>query len=176
MKLFLINLILFSSINAFAQEPDFRQLRWGMTREAVLAAEVGEPYEHASEISYLGYMGGLPVRIIYGFNSLDQLSAGHCEFMLSDLSASELIESHKSLEQQLSRKYGDSLDSKMLWYDELLKDNESYLPFALEKGYVGIHTTWRTATTHIALRLTGNAEDGMRLILLYDPTDLNFIK
>ncbi len=176
MKHLLSSIALLCAFSVFAQAPDFRQMNWGMTRDAVIATEAGEPYEHTTEISYLGYMGGLPVRIIYGFNSLDQLSSSHCEFFLTDLEASDLIENHKRLEQQLTRKYGPPIDSKMLWYDELLKDEVELLPYALEKGYVGIHSTWKTATTIIALRLTGSRETGLRLVLLYDPTDLTHIK
>ena len=157
---------------------DFRQTRWGMTQEQVLATESSRPSEvrRSSGEVIVQYdsipLAGLDSRVIYIFAN-DKLVRAKYLFDVEHDNQNDFIADFRTVEPLLREKYGKPANERAIWADDSTQDEpKSYLDqdratpanilpsdrlvgFAVSLGHLKLYTQWQTAGTKILHALTG---------------------
>jgi len=154
-----------SALNELMQQmtkTHFREVRWGMTQAQIRALEKGEPRGtvHSKSsgldiIVYEGKAGDLSCNFGYYFAE-NQLVEGR--YMFTEKHANDLLffADFRNVKESLTKKYGEPTRDKVLWLNDLFKDDSSQWGMALSIGHVVFEVAWRTSQTEIMLRLVGD--------------------
>lgn len=138
---FVLVLIIFSTIIGFAQEEeyDFREVKWGMSKEEVKEAEIytldsGREdslcYEDIPDIRM-----HMNVNLSYLFNE-GKLYAAVYYLTFDYPHAEAYVYDFEHIKSNLIEEYGEPALDKVTWLNEFYKDKEEYLSYALENGLV----------------------------------------
>jgi hypothetical protein len=161
-----------------ANQPDFRQAAWGMSRAQVLATETAPPSEirESSGEWIVRYdsirWGEQACRAIYIFAN-DKLVRAKYVFDAEHGDPNDFIRDYRAIEPLLHEKYGKPVSERAFWSDDALQDEpKSYLEQdraastdilpsdkfagpAISAGHLKLYTRWRGDRTKISHGLTG---------------------
>ena len=157
---------------------DFRQARWGMTQEQVLATESSRPSEirRSSGEAIVQYdsvrLAGLDSHAIYIFAN-DKLVRAKYLFDVEHDNQNDFIADFRTVEPLLREKYGKPANERAIWTDDSTQDEpKSYLDqdratpanilpsdrlvgYAVSLGHLKLYTQWQAARTKVLHALTG---------------------
>jgi len=165
-------LVIFTSI-LFAEEIkyDFRKTNWGMSREQVKATEDKKPdLEDDTLIAYKVKIDAKDFVCAYNFLEDKLYHSGYC-FVGEHTNENLYINDYEELKETLTKKYGKPKTEKVIWKNDLYKNDKSEWGFAISLGDLVYVAQWETSTTIIGLYLSGdNYEIGLNLF--YDSKEL----
>jgi hypothetical protein len=169
----LICIFLFFSIVASSNDVkyDFRQTNWGMSKEQVKATEDKEPdFEESNLLGYAVKIDGDDYRCVYSFlkNKLYNSGYGSTETHTNE---NLYIDDYNKLKDILIKKYGEPKTDKVVWKDDLYKDDKSQWGFAVSLGDLVYGAGWETPTTTITLMLYGDDYE-ISLVIGYNSKEL----
>lgn len=170
MRPFVYNQTIGQSDAGLPDEPDFRNVSWGMTRQQVKLAE-GDAYVRVVSPDVLGVWTGLNDAIMYYYFSGDQLSAAAYVFpreMFLDpstwstlkraddywsLTSNLMINDFEERQARLTEIYGPPQSYRVVWREGCYQDDRDKWGDALFRGDVRFECTWDTPRTKIILWL-----------------------
>lgn len=137
---------------------DFRNCTWGMSQEEVMEHE-SEPSIYQLNETYLRCddvkVSGLSCDIIYQFEN-DKLVYGMISFQESHSNKNFFISDFNTIEEALTTKYGNPVEEKVRWLNDLYQDDTDNWGKAISMGHLVMGTTWETDTTEIISVLGGD--------------------
>ncbi len=174
--------LLFSTTSWGGTEYDFRNTRWGMTKEEVKASESEKllkemkfdekevvSYGFDEVIIYAGKTASINVQIHYCFLN-DHLI--HAAYILAEQYEDKTlyITVFDRLRETLTEEYGSPVVNDEIWLDNKYKRNWGS---ALEFGGLYLHISWGRTRTKIDLCLSNNIDANIvNLMVLYGSRDL----
>lgn len=135
---------------------DYRGVLWGATPEAVRTREGRDAKIETDDVLVFAerlsdmdadavyiFVGGRLVRAKYMFRE---------EFT----SPNRYLSAFDQVKSLFTRKYGEPVEDKTIWHDELYRDDYRDWGKAVERGDLTLIASWKTAQTEIDLILHGN--------------------
>jgi hypothetical protein len=177
---------LFPTSSRGETEYDFRNTKWGMTKEEVKACEPGRLSKeaHLNEkevvsygfdeiIMYVDKTTSINVQIHYSFLNDHLIHAAY--FLLEQFEDKTLyITAFDKVREALNNKYGLPITDNKTRLDNKYKTNRGS---ALESGDLYLHTSWETRSTKIDLCLSKNTDANIvNLMVIYGSRDLVHMK
>ncbi|MFA7360815.1 MAG: hypothetical protein WC139_07235 [Candidatus Kapaibacterium sp.] len=136
--------------------PDFRNVNWGMSRSEVLASETKQPeWNDTSMLGYRDTILDMPVGIRYSFFK-DKLIEASLKFNQTHTSGVAWRNDYNQIKNQLINKYTMPVTDKVIWQNDIYRDNPAFHDTALLMGYVYYSTYWDLPSTEIYLQLSGD--------------------
>jgi hypothetical protein len=141
-------LLIFFTSFAFAEEYDFRQTKWGMTKEEVKSSESSQLLTDINDIlEYKTSIFDYVCKVYYYFED-GRLRSAEYDFGLFDLMENAKYV-YNFFEEILTNKYGILLDEEKLEkWDDIMRLESGEIP---EKSYQ--ETRWENNTTLIILKI-----------------------
>ena len=144
-------------------EYTFRETRWGMSKEEVIAIEGPPAHEAEDSLTYETTLAGLKAGIVYTF--VDGLLAqGGYVFMESHYENNDYIYDYSKINAYLSIKYGKPSEEGHIWYNKLFQKKQDDWGLALRLGYHSYLTLWQAGNTGIIHSLQGQDHKIVHLI------------
>jgi len=139
---------------------DFRETKWGMSEAEVKASEkikpteegVYAPYDYI--IIYDGTIANLNAWIGYQFIDKKLIGGGYV-FTESFIDKNQYIDNFLKIKDIMTRKYGTPSEDKVVWSNDLFKDNPQDYGTAVSIGHLTYQSKWQTPTTEIIIGLKG---------------------
>lgn len=159
-------LIVLPIYQTFAKESDFRNARWGMTKTEVKQLENSIlRFENDNSLFYNGVrIKYLEFELLYRFTN-NKLTSAYYSSITEHTNKNDYISDYKTLKTLLTQKYGEPIEDKVVWKDDLYKgDNEE--GFAVSVGHLFYYANWETESTEVDLTLWGNNYE-VKLMLSY---------
>jgi hypothetical protein len=169
-KIFLVVIFLFPLLNSLtAQNFDFRKTKWGMDTLQVKKAEISKLiYSKKKTLVYMGKIGDMDAKIIYNFNSSNQLYRGIYNIAFNNnvsKNPSNSVNNYLMFQDLLTIKYGEPANKKSAtingkelkqedWASNLVSDN------------LTLETKWENPQTEITLTLY-SINDELYLEIIY---------
>lgn len=152
-------------------DPDFRNTKWGMTKEQVKNSEEISIFdEDDSNLLYEGLtVSNMNASLMYTFDS-DHLYRGFYKFEESHTSYNLYITDYENLVKALTEKYGAPKWDRTKWIDNLWEGDKNDLGMAVATGGLIYGALWETPTTKITVNLIGDNFD-IRLTCTYVDID-----
>jgi len=150
------------------ENPDFRNVKWGMSLEEVISIE-GEPDDSGDTgLLYLDVdVAGFNPSLLYEFNDEGKLYTGCYFFNHPHTNKNDYIYEYNTLFKKLTSIYGDAIEDREVWKNDLFRDDPSEWGFAVSAGHLAKLARWETDTTRITLILTGDNFD-ISFALIYE--------
>lgn len=157
-KLFLIALLFSMSVQA-AVAPDFRNVRWGMSKSDVMHNEINLPdLLYDDQVGYKNISLNKEESIlVYNFKD-DILDSAAYFFLEEHTNLNLYIDDFMSLKDFLTSKYGNPSQDSMKWNDIQYKDDRLNWGKAVLLGQLECIAVWQTDRTTIVLRLRGKED------------------
>ena len=142
---------------------DFRNTRWGMSKDQVKAVEVSELGQEINDlggtigIDALGYktrLLNLDTLILYVFAN-DKLVRAQYRIVETHSNKNDYIDDHSLVKQAIRGKYGDPDRDDNIWKNDLYKDDRQQFGFAVGYGHLVYVAQWKTDHTSITQVLQG---------------------
>ena len=158
-KILLIAVLLLVAYSLFAQ---FRNTKWGMSIDEVKQTENAEPLFYAEKsfpkaLMYREWVLG--IKKLLGFYFVDnQLVRAGYGFLGYDTNYNQYIYDYNELKEALYKKYKTAIDDKILWKNDLYKDNRSKWGYAISLGHLVYFAKWETKDTNIIIILEEGSE------------------
>jgi len=152
----LILIIFCISSFLWAEEYDFRKVKWGMSKQEVLASETIKPAAQFEEgITYLTKVLNKHVGVVYRFVQNKLFSGG---YILDEEHSNynDFINDYKDFKKILTKKYGQPNYDRVFWYNDLHKDAYKNWGLAVSIGHLEYISRWDTASTRILCSLKGD--------------------
>jgi len=162
------------SLTILAKEQvfDFRETTWGMNKEQVKATEDRKPdYEENDMLSYKVKIFGGNYYCFYSFLE-DKLYNGGYFFMEEHTNKNLYINDYMELKGIITKEYGKPIMDKIIWKNDLYKDEKSEWGKAISLGDLEYWALWETLNTEICLSLDSDNYE-INLILSYDSKELS---
>jgi hypothetical protein len=154
--LFLLSFLLLCTLNSNADEYDFRDTKWGMTRAQVKASEKGEPiHDEDRLLVYKGKILDKSCDIVYIFVDNKLIRAKYF-LTVEHTYKNKYIQDYDDLKSALINKYGKPVDDRISWQNDLYKNDPSNWGMAVAVGHVSYFSKWETETTEILNVLMGD--------------------
>lgn len=156
------------------ENPDFRNCKWGMTKEDVkkYESDIEIIEEKEDEIQAKAEINNTTFLIGYYFNN-DKLEQVFMASMEEHSNENLYIDDYESFQELISKKYGEPKQDEQIWSDDLYKDKPSDWGFAISLGDLTMVSQWFTNTTEIGLTLSG---DNYEIIFGIVYRDINYEK
>ena len=156
-KLFILVFIASIFVQAklsWSENYTFRNTRWGMTAEEVIASESKlDPIEkNENIIKYETYVLGKNVELVYLFVK-NQLIGSSYKINENYLNSQHFITSYRKFKAALTTKYGSPKVEETNWQNDALRNRSSKSGLALSLGHVDYHSSWETPNTTISSSL-----------------------
>jgi hypothetical protein len=148
LAILILSLVLTKNV-CWGSDYDFRQTRWGMSHNEVLASEEIEPVEKSDNlIRYNTEVLGKNVDLLYSF--VDDKLIG-ASYRLNDnyLVSDHFIRTYSEFQKALREKYGQPKEDNITWVNNLYRNAESRRGLALSLGHVIYESAWETTNTTI---------------------------
>jgi len=167
-KIYYLTIIIFvitCHISA-AQEYDFRQTQWGMSKKQVKTSEktsliIDEP----DHLSYHDDVTGIgSTQIAYIFVN-DELARATYAFLKRYADENAYINNYFTWKETLTDKYGKPLYDKIIWKGETYKDDSDKRGLAVVTGELIYFSEWGTPDSEIRLYLGGKNNEPEFLII-----------
>ncbi len=153
-KVILIMLMIFACFALYAFK--FRNNEWGASLNEVIRSEGKEPVDKNEELLvYKDELNNLDCGIIYNFIN-NELYSGSYIFINKHSNKTLYISDYKELKSLLIKKYGIPIDDKIIWRDDLYKDDPSSWGMAISIGHLSYGSRWKIDNTEINISLTGD--------------------
>ncbi|MBU3098418.1 MULTISPECIES: hypothetical protein [Clostridium] len=147
-------------VETVVKNPDFRKVKWGMTREEVKKTEKTPIMATTDDaIMYKDRVCGISdVQLAYQFNSEGKFTEGLFMFTGRHSNPNDYIDDYESIKKQLIAKYGEpsTYDNGGIWKDSLYKDSPQERGMAVITGGLIYGTKWNLPNTIITLFLQGD--------------------
>ncbi|MHA1275500.1 MAG: hypothetical protein ACTSQS_19050 [Promethearchaeota archaeon] len=172
--LIVILILVISTLTLFAEEVkyDFRETTWGMSKEQVKVTEDRKPdYEENAMLVYSVKIFGGNYYCIYSFLE-DKLCNGGYFFMEEHTNKNLYINDYMELKGIITKEYGKPIMDKIIWKNDLYKDEKSEWGKAISLGDLEYWALWETLNTEICLSLDSDNYE-INLILSYDSKELS---
>lgn len=153
------------------ENPDFRNTKWGMTKDEVKASEnieastldeVADNELFYPNIKLLDY----PCTMIYYFQD-EKLYQGLYNITTEHSIKNDYISDYDNLKKNYIEVYGEPKKDNVVWKDDLLKDNPEDYGNAVYAGHLKYSSIWETDTTNIYLILSSDNYN-MTFIVIYE--------
>ncbi|MBK9949205.1 MAG: hypothetical protein IPP12_18775 [Nitrospira sp.] len=142
--------------NLVRSEFDFRKATWGMTKEQVRTAEIAHlETQNDTLLVYSDKVAGKDVRIGYIFMG-DQLVRSKYVFFEKHTNWNLFINDYLEIKEILTKKYGQPVEDKPVWSNELYRDDPKSWGTAVGVGHLRFVSNWDTPTTSILHVLMGD--------------------
>lgn len=135
---------------------DFRNVRWGMSKKEVIAAEKATLVSRRSDtlyydVTFLGYKSS----VVYFFDSNVLYKA---DFIIhqTHIDPSLFYKDFNELKSYFTKSYGKALSDKLEWKNEIYKKDKSKWGFAISIGFLVCRAEWNSNRTRIILKIKGS--------------------
>jgi hypothetical protein len=136
--------------------PDFRNVRWGMSRQEVRESEDLQPLEESPDhLAYTTEVACLEAILVYSFVQA-KLAAAMYIFSGQHANNNEYIADYERLKAHLEQKYGTPSESGVNWKNRSYKDDPENWGLALAAGQVAFISGWALPGTAISFLLGGD--------------------
>lgn len=133
---------------------DFRNVKWGMSRNEVIRLEKLQlKDEEESKLFYETAIASQQCILIYSFIN-DKLYSGNYLFIDKHTNFNEYINDYLNLKALLEEKYGKYTDNDQKWTQKINFDMDKGMAVAM--GYLNYLSSWKTDATEIDLLLFGD--------------------
>jgi hypothetical protein len=169
-QLFIVVLALIS-FTTFAQT-DFRNSNWGDSSEKVRQSETTAIFKAKWDdaILYSTKLAGFEASLGYIFVG-DKLVRANYDIREKHSNENEHISDYEKLKSLLIKKYGNATDDKVLWLNELYKDDHENYGLAVSIGHLAYYAKWEVGKTEIMILLNG---DNYKIFSMIDYTGVDF--
>jgi len=149
------SLLLCVNVSVSAQADEFRKSNWGDSLSQVKQAEKASLVkEEDNGLMYKAAVANLDAVIFYGFLDGKLVSGGY-QFIEVHSNKNAYIDDFEKLKGLLTKKYGQPSLDKVVWKNDLYKDNPQEYGTALSLDHLAYLADWKTASTEVNLMLTG---------------------
>lgn len=136
---------------------DFRNVKWGMSRDEVIQLEkLRLKDEEPSKLFYETAIAGQQCILIYSFIN-DKLFSGNYLFSDKHSNYNEYINDYLNIKALLEEKYGKYTDNDQKWTQKINFELDKGMAVAM--GYLNYLSSWKTDATEIDLLLFGDNLD-----------------
>lgn len=159
-------------VDEFKGKIVFRNVGWTMTEEQVREAEnIPASVSMRENTIYLQnqQVDGKDVVIFYDFIDGKLEKAGYL-FEHNHSNKTDYVNDYEDLKEKLTEKYGEPIEDKEVWKDDLWKDNPEDYGLAVATGDLVYLATWETKDTKILIGLHGDNYD-ISLGITYESKD-----
>ena len=162
--------LLFSQV-LFAQ--DFRNVAWGASQEEVKVSENIKPLaEDKESILFKVQLAGKGVTLVYNFLSQHGLYSSGYLFDEKHTNQNDFIDDYDEIKSLLIKKYGPPILERVVWLNDLFKDDPKDYGMAVSIGHLKYVSTWKVEQTNISLGLVGDNYK-INMLLNYKSERLN---
>jgi hypothetical protein len=169
-RIALLLFALFLTEGLFAQA--FRNVNWGASIEEVKASEEKKPYlENEETLVYKVQLAGKEVLLLYNFLPKHGLYSSGYIFEEKHTNKNEYIADYNEVKSLLTKKYGATISDKVIWSNDLYKDDPQYYGTAVSVGHLKYGSYWTVEGTDIRLGLLGDNFE-ISMILNYESLKL----
>lgn len=162
---FILLFILVIHLNA-AEEYDFRNVNWGMTKIEVKQSEGQRKVqnENGKSLIYVDTIANQTFGVIYNFVNNKLYSSGYMS-LEKHTNENLYIIDYEKMKELLINKYGKPSDrwwntnkeyNEMIWIDDLYKNKSNEWGFAVSIGDLVYQSCWNTNEVGIVLSLKGD--------------------
>ena len=155
--LFFLSLLSFLSINhAIADSFDFRQTKWGMSKEEVISSEEKKPDAAIKNIILYNDIAAINLKCTLGYEFADDnLTMAGYHFTTEHSNDNDHIDDFKRIKELLIKKYGTPKIDNETWQNDTYMHNPQLCGFAISSGHLIYSAVWETENTEIYLMLFG---------------------
>ncbi|MHB0960110.1 MAG: DUF4339 domain-containing protein [Pirellulaceae bacterium] len=137
-------------------DPDFRNVKWGMTIEKVRGREDLElVHESPDTLGYKETVGGHDCIVLYIFVN-DVLVRAKYLITERHTNDNEHVMDFESIGTLLAQKYGDPTTTNVVWKNDLYKDALSEYGMAVAMGHLSMYQKWSLPLTTVLHYLNGD--------------------
>lgn len=153
------------------ENPDFRNVKWGMTREEVKVREDAELIADIDEgLMYSTELTTLDMFLCYYFDNEGRLYQAIYGPNYEHSNDNLYITDYEGLKENLSKMYGKPDNDRDIWVNSLFQGDPEYYGLAISTGDYTRIAQWKTGKTEINLVLSGDNYEVL-LNLGYTSTD-----
>jgi len=148
------------------QNTDFREAKWGMSKNDVKSLEhLPLQGENQTSLVYQDSIAGIDVVIGYTFSTdSNQLIAGGYLSKAKYKSQNKYIDDFNTMKKYLTGKYGEPNVDKIRWLNNFFKNSPEKVGFAVALGHAYYLTEWDTQNTVITMTLSGQDYEIQHLV------------
>lgn len=168
MKKLIILLVLMVMLTGVVGAADFRNVDWGMTREAVIAEEGTPEYEDGAMLAYEVELYDKKFALGYMFYNNVLTNARYMLF--EDPSGTEYKSLVEDLNEGLTKKYGEPEGRGIVWIDDTYKHNPTKFDLAVSVGDVIVQYMYEDSDTEILFGVMGEGYND-KFYVMYEPKD-----
>lgn len=154
--------------------PDFRNTKWGMSKEEIKQSENAVVYDEDNKgMSYSVTVQGFDAKLIYQVNEKNELYSAGYIFKQQHTNENQYLFDYRQLYETLCEKYGENktfMDG-MYWYDTFYKYDSDDWGLAVSLGDMQISHVWFTPTTRVGMLLSGDNFE-INLVILYESLEI----
>lgn len=133
----------------------FRKTNWGMSKSQVKTTEDGKILRNDHLLAYEGDVAGLDTLIVYIFIDNKLVRAKYI-FIEKHSNRTDYISDYSSIKKILNKKYGEPVDDKTYWKNDLYKNDYQDWGMALAVGHLSKYSNWKFSDTEVWLSITGD--------------------
>lgn len=139
------------------ENPDFRNCKWGMSKDEVkkYESDIEIVDESEDEIKAKVEIDNTDFLAAYYFND-DKLEQVTMVSMEEHSNENLYIDDYEDFQELITEKYGEPETDENIWSDDLYKDDTDDWGFAISLGDLIMVSRWYTDTTEVGLTLTGD--------------------
>ena len=139
-----------------SEKYDFRKINWGMKKEEVKATERGKiVFETEDEVDFMVPDFDNDFKCGYMFLE-DKLYRSTYLFIGKFTNKNDYIYEFEKWKEALIKKYGKPTLDKVVWKNDLYKNDKQEWGMAVSVGHLLYAGQWETPTTEIGIMLMGN--------------------
>ena len=176
MKIVVIGfLVTFFTQNCFADDYDFRKTKWGMSKAQVKSSEsLVITEEREKNLFYKTRILNKNVALLYKFIN-NQLVASYYMILETHTNKNDFIDDYDTFKNTLTKKYGKPKMDKIVWKNDLYKDDYSSWGMAISVGHLVYASTWEVPNTEIGNMLHGENYN-ISYVVTYESKKLKGLK
>jgi len=133
----------------------FKKTYWGMSKAQVKKTETGKIIQDDSTLAYEANIAGLATYIVYIFVE-DQLVRTRYVFVENHSNKTDYLSDYNSIQKILNKKYGNPIEEKTHWKNDLYKDDYQDWGLALAFGHLLKFSEWKFPDTVVRLVIDGD--------------------
>ncbi|MBB1452348.1 hypothetical protein H5159_14980 [Pseudoalteromonas sp. SG43-1] len=143
------------TMSGFVHSTDMRNVNWGMSIKEVKAAESVKPeLEKENMLGFIDQLDDKQIFVIYYFTE-GKLGKGLIRFNNKRVNKNGFIRDFKTIDDLLKKKYGEPMDSRDLWSNDIFKDDPNSYGTALAAGALMKFSKWELEKTNIYHMVSG---------------------
>lgn len=176
-KIIIALLLLFIILphTVLAEDYDFRNTNWGMSKEEVVEIETAEyAGEDGDLLFYTDDVAGLDTILFYEYLDNKLVSGGYV-FDENYINQNNHIDDYKKVKELLAKKYGEPVIDRQRWLNDLYKGDTQNYGTALSVGHLAYMSKWEAESTDITMMLRGENFE-VNLTLYYKSKEYSSVK